>query len=286
VSISERLERIRSWLARGLASCGACLVLTHAPSARAYHTDEERITDDTADTQGWGDWRLGIFKLEFTPLPGFTVGTYLGPWAFPAPNVHAKFRFLNTAPLSLAIGAGFTRFNARDLFWLNIDDSLRFYCVPVEAVATAHVLPWVSVSAGAVWTTIAGQGQLPEQGTADGALNGAATNLQFHATIELRLSRVTALLLHARYLPYQNVAGSGIVTLRPDEYTTLEIHGGLEYDIIDMRNSTSLSASTVFSLEHFNLRLGLGYGNYNISGANIMVPVRQFYPDFDLYWTF
>jgi hypothetical protein len=285
VSSFEPLVRARAGRA-ALGACAACLALAFAPSARAYHTDEERITDDTADTQGWGDWRLGLFKLEVTPLPGFMVGTYLGPWALPAPNVHAKFRFLNTAPVSLAIAAGFARFDAQDLFWLDVDDSLRFYCVPVEGLATFHIAPWVSVSGGAVWTTISGKGNLPDQDQLDGALNGAATNLQFHSTIELRLSRVTALLLHGRFLLYQNIEGGGVAYYRPDDFTTLEIHGRLTNEVIAFRNAASLTVSTVFSLAHFNLRLGLGYGNYNISGVNMVVPLRQFYPDFDLYWTF
>jgi hypothetical protein len=35
---------------------------------------------------------------------------------------------------------------------------------------------------------------------------------------------------------------------------------------------------------HFNLRLGLEYGNYHVPMLNLVLPSRGWMPTFDLYW--
>ena len=44
--------------------------------------------------------------------------------------------------------------------------------------------------------------------------------------------------------------------------------------------------SVVFSWKVFNLRLGVGYGNYSIPGINLVLPKKTLIPDLDFYFRF
>ena len=120
----------------------------------------------------------------------------------------------------------------------------------------------------------------------NGTFQGGTSNLQSLYTFELRATRVTAFLLQARFLSFQRANLNGNVVLHPDEFTTVEVHGARDSDALNFRGAYSLGVSALFSWELFNLRLGLGYGNYNVPGLNFMLPMRTPFPDFDFYWVF
>jgi hypothetical protein len=136
-----------------------------------------------------------------------------------------------------------------------------------------------------IWTGVFVKGEL-DQDSFDGTFQGGASNLQSLYTLELRVSRVTALLLQPRFLSYQKASVQGDVVLHPDEFTTVEVHALRDTDALDYRGAYSVTLSAVFSWQLWNLRLGLGYGNYNVPGINFMLPQRTLFPDFDLYLVF
>ena len=82
-------------------------------------------------------------------------------------------------------------------------------------------------------------------------------------------TRAPALVVHARFLAYQYLKASG--EARIYDHTTVEVYGCAE---IDVQNAWSLTLSSVFSWQTFNLRIGFGHGNYNIRVVNFVIPAR------------
>jgi len=55
---------------------------------------------------------------------------------------------------------------------------------------------------------------------------------------------------------------------------------------LNFRNAFSIVPGLAWSWSSFNLRIGVGYGNYNVPGVNFMIEQRTPIPQFDLFWTF
>ena len=155
-----------------------------------------------------------------------------------------------------------------------------FYILPVELVASWRKGDW-TLSPGAIFTKIAVSGEYDED-QFEGAV--AVTNLQLYFTTEWRVSDSIALLLHLRWLAYQDTSAAGTLTLNPDPYTEVEVISDGSSDLLDYHRAASAVASIAFSWEVFNLRLGLGYGNYSIPLLNFVVPHKTPIPELDLYW--
>jgi hypothetical protein len=84
----------------------------------------------------------------------------------------------------------------------------------------------------------------------------------------------------------QRVAANADVTLRPDAFTVVIVHGGAAARDFEVRDAFSIVPSLLLTLGVFNLRLGVGYGNYNIPLVNFVVPERTLIPEADLYFLF
>ena len=57
-----------------------------------------------------------------------------------------------------------------------------------------------------------------------------------------------------------------------------------ELDALDVKNAYSIVPGMAFSWKTFNLRAGLGYGNFNVGGVNFVFPRKTLVPELDLYW--
>src|SRR5690606_20578376 len=98
-------RRLRRWLRAVAAAAGLC---SWSAGAAAYHTDEDRITDDTAWTlQGPKNFRLGLYKASATIADRVVLGTYLWPWLARTASAFGKLRFLSLGPTEWAVAAGF-----------------------------------------------------------------------------------------------------------------------------------------------------------------------------------
>lgn len=264
---------------------GVGLLLAPRP-ARAFHTPEQRTTDDTADTLEPHRLRLGLFRLEYTPWSNVTLGTYPLPWVFSVPNLALKWRYYKGDQVSLAARLGFFGFDTKSLEKLDEQKThATLAVVPFDLAATWRVDKRFSMSFDLIWTSVFIKGEA-DLDSLNGTFQGGTTNLQSLYTLELRATRVTALLLQGRFLSFQRANLNGNVILHPDEFTTVEVHGARDSDALNFRGAYSLTVSALFSWELFNLRLGLGYGNYNVPGLNFMLPTRTPFPDFDFYWIF
>lgn len=271
---------------RALALLGALAwTATCAGTARAYHTERERATDDTAYTMAGGSLRAGLFKLQYSPLDFATVGTYTLPWALLAATVHAKLRLLPSDPVALALQAGFAYFDSSRLSWLDEQaGNAVVTALPLEAFVS-HRMTDLSLSGSVVYTEVDVDGALAMDAF-DGAVEGATDNLQLTATGEIRLSRVIALLVHVRWLVLQRVLAQANARVYPDDFTTVAVHSDVTGGEFVVRDGFSIVPGIHLSWGEVNLRAGLGYGNYNLPLVNFVLPERTLIPDFDLFFVF
>lgn len=257
-----------------------------APDARAYHTDEQRLTDHTAYTLRARDLRLGLFKFQYGIWDPFLVGTHTIPAFVRMANLHIKWRYLNDERWAAAVQAGSYR--------LDVSKLEAFEDSPGDAVISAGTLePSVSyrfddrftLSSTLPYTVVRADGSVNSKAF-DGALTAAVDNLQLTTTLEWRLTRVTALVLHSRYLIFQRAYGDGHATLRPDEYTTVEIEVDAQSAALDFKGAWSVVPTVAFSWGTFNLQIGLGYGNWSIAPLNFVLPKKTLIPDLEVFWVF
>jgi hypothetical protein len=232
-----------------------------------------------------GSLRAGLFKLQYSPLDFATVGTYTLPWALLAATVHGKLRVLPSDPVAVALQAGFAYFDSSRLSWLDDQSGDAVVTVlPLEAFVS-HRMTDLSLSGSVVYTEVGVDGAIALDAF-DGAVEGAADNLQLTATGEVRLSRVVALLVHARWLVLRRVLGAANATAYPDDFTTVAVHSGVGTGDFEAGNGFSIVPGVHFSWGEVNLRAGLGYGNYNVPLVNFVLPNRTLIPDFDFFFVF
>jgi hypothetical protein len=253
----------------------------------ATEEQAQRLTDDTADTLDAGRLRVGVWKIQYGLFDFATFGSYTLPWSVLAANLQAKLRAVQLGPVSIAAQAAFAYFDSTRVRWLDrsVGDAV-VTVVPLEAFFSFHVADALTLSTSAAYTEVAVDGSLSLQAF-DGAGRGASDNFQLTGTAELRLSRAFALVVHGRWLMLQRVVGSANATVYPDAFTTVVVNSNASAsDEFSVRDAFSVVPSVLLSLGVFNLRLGLGYGNYNVPVLNFVLPQRTLIPEFDLYLLF
>lgn len=257
------------------------LAVTAARDARAHHTEEQRLTDDTAYTLQKSTVRLGLFKQQWGPWDRITFGTYAVPWVVGFANAHVKWRYFGGDPLSLSASLGLSRFAPKAV--KESVGSAELGIVPLELGASYRFDERLTVSGGLLYTVVTLKGSYDAA-----ALDGlaAVSNLQLFANLEVRATRVTAFVLAGRYLAFQNTSGRLSATFRPDAFTSVEVQSVGATNALDFPQAFSIVPSVVFSWGTFNLRAGLGYGNYSVPMVNLVLPKKTVVPDLDLYFVF
>jgi hypothetical protein len=259
---------------------------TTARTARAYHTEQEHLTDDTAWTLA-GDkaWRIGLFKAAVGLGDRVTLGTYIWPWVARTPNAYLKWRFYAGDTFNWAVQGGLFRLDTA-AFDQKAPDPPVFTVFSASLLSSLRISADNQLSNGLVFTAVRASGTV-DQDTLRGAGDAGLTNIQYVGAYELRLSQRTAFVLTGRYLIAQVLDASTHFTAHPDAYTTVEVVADAQDDsIVNFRGAFSIVPSFAWSWQTFNLELGLGYGNFNIPGVNFMINRRTLIPTFDLYWTF
>jgi len=255
-------------------------------TTKEARTEHVRVIDQTAYTLEGGRFRLGLFKFQVGIFDFLTVGTYTLPWAVLAATVHAKLRLVEAGPFAVSVQAGFAYFDSRRLQWLNDEiGSAVVTVLPVEAQLSYRPVDALSLSFGAAYTEVAVDGELSVEAF-NGAGRGAADNFQLTGNAELRMSSTLALVVELRWLMLQRVAANANATLYPDAFTVVVVHGGAAARDFEVRDAFSVVPSLLLTLGVFNLRLGVGYGNYNVPLVNFVLPERTLIPEADLYFLF
>lgn len=252
-----------------------------AAPARAYHTAEERLVEETAYTLRFAEAKIGFFRWDFGVLPRIQVGTIPLFWLARVPNLSLKSDVLRMGPVTVAGKVSLATFTAD-----KGEAELRATLVPLEGAVSWRISETFTGSGEVVYTKVGVSGgrDTAESNDLRGAV--AVTNFQVAGTLEWRLSEVTAFLVHGRWLAWQEASGAGDVTFSPDAYTTVEAHLAGKSDVADVSGAWSVVPSFHWSWDRWNLRLGLGYGNWSLPVVHMVVPVKTVIPELDLYWRF
>jgi hypothetical protein len=266
-----------------LAMAVAALV-SLAPRAQADHDEISRATDDTAYTLEGGRLRVGLWKVQYGVFDFATVGTYTLPWVVLAATAHAKLRLISEDPITAAVQVGFAYFDSARLRALDASAGRAIVtALPLEAYVSYRVDETFTLGAGAGYTEVGVDGALWSDAFA-GAGEGASDNLQLIASAEVRLSRVFALVVIGRWLLLQRVFGRAKGTLHPDAFTTVVVNGDAAASEFSVRDAYSVVPSVHMSWGWFNLRVGVGYGNFNVPLVNFVLPDRTLIPELDLFF--
>ena len=278
---------------RGRLAAGLLCVALLAGPARADHDEDEHITDEMPYTLRPDEWRIGLWKLErgFGAGPvDFQLGTYTWPYLLwladlHLVNVYGKATVWRRGPWSSTLGTG--------LVYLRIDgdpddpSEARFTIIPVEGYLGYRLGPRLTFAGGLVYTRVGVDG-FYQPDDDDAFLRGAVAvdNLQIPITMEWRWSRVTAFVLQARFLAFQDTAGDGHGHYDIDDATMVDVVASGESNALEPVESFALTTDFVWSWSHVNLRLGLSYGNVTIPMVNFVSPAKIVFPNLDLYVRF
>ncbi|HEX3773394.1 MAG TPA: hypothetical protein VHV51_02960 [Polyangiaceae bacterium] len=259
---------------------------TRSPPASAFHTADQPITDDTAYTLPKHQVRLGIWKAEYGIFSPLTAGSYVWPWFFAVSNLQAKLRFYQGEAFAISASAAFFHFDTKSLRKLDSSqDHATVDVVPYDLLMSYRFNDRYTLSLDSVFTNVRVDGSL-RRSDFSSAGEGAVDNYQLSTTFEWRYTRVTAFVANYRYLVFQRSAANLNYEAHPDAYTTVVIRGNAQTDALDFRGAASLTLSSVMSWQYFNLRLGVGYGHYNVPGVNFVLGKPSWFPDLDAFWLF
>lgn len=273
-------------VAAATALAAAALAALAPANARAYHDEKNHVVENTAFTLRDDAIRLGLWKGQYGLWGSLMFGTYWAPWLLKVANLHLKWMYWREGPVALAAQAGIYHLDTKSFEKLDEDaGSAVLNVIPLELFGSYRFDEPYWAHASVVYTLVSLEGQLGDEALG-GAGKSALDNLQLTATFEWRVTRVTALLLQARYLVFQRAGLSAEATAMADDYTTVKVHGGATTDALDFPHLFSIVPAAAWSWNTFNLRVGLGYGNFNVPGVNFMIPVRFVVPELDLYWVF
>lgn len=267
-----------------VAASLACAVLGLARPAHAWHTSDERPTDHTAYTLPQGKVRVGLLDVDWGVIDQLMLSTYHPYLTVAFGNAGAKWRIYQGDVFAMSLRAHAFYLNAA-VFQLFEDESASFdiAAVPVESTISLRLHEKFTWSFAHALTTVKVTGSFNEDDFRGAA---AVTNLQVHTNLEYRVNELVALSVRGRYLVFQTAKAAANVTLRPDDFTTVEAAAAGGTDALDFPNVFSVLPAIHFSWRMFNLRTGVGYGSFNIPGINFMLPARTFLPELDMFWVF
>ncbi|HET6415173.1 MAG TPA: hypothetical protein VFG22_02670 [Polyangiales bacterium] len=274
--------------------------------ARAYHTYKERLLDTTAYSLERREFRLGAMKLSYGIFKYLEISTYTVPWlaglfleefeTIGSPNVEFKSTLINRNRFALSVSVEFLwgRVSSCTNPMLNPDGQLctteaefstvNWLVYPISVTSSVRINSRISIHIGGQYTaTQATGGTRPFEGDISGS--AVVNMLQIYGMFEWRLSRVVALTVTTRWLPYvsQTVVRGQIVV---DDDTGATI--GIQADILD-NNAFAVIPGAVFSWNRANIRLGVGYGAFFVEPVGLVVPasvLSSISPEFDVFVRF
>ena len=268
-----------------LLSAGLAIAAWSLPAA-GYHTRATPITDETANTHSAGRIRLGPFKAEYGVFDTFMLGTYVLPWVALAPNLYGKWKFFEKGDWSVSTALGGLTLDLSRLEPLEENFATATITLgrfePTVSWRLSERFTW---SSSTPYSEVAVRGEIDPEAF-EGALQGAIDNFQLTQTLEWRATSVTALVVHGRASLSGRASAAGRFKLAPDKYTSIEARGAVSTRNIKPFEALSLVTSVALSFQHFNLRVGAGYGNWNIAPFNFQLPKKTPIVDLDVYWLF
>ncbi|QQR90318.1 MAG: hypothetical protein IPJ88_00760 [Myxococcales bacterium] len=261
---------------------GIALCSLRATPSSAYHDEKQSVVTDTAHQLDRHESRLGIWRYDYGFAPWLQLGTYHFLWLLRVPNLQAKLNLYQDKDWTIALSTGFAWVNLGNFKSFDKNSNARITSLPFQAAVSYRFNRRfeLSVMPSYTYTVLKGDYEADEfEGLA------AVSNLQWVAVLQWRFSRVFALMLHARWLVFQGAAANVSSTVSLDDFTTARVHAAVKTDALDFK-AYSLVPSMLFSWSSFNLRVGLGYGNYNVPLFNFVLPTKSIIPELDVFWRF
>lgn len=267
-----------------------CLALCLNPGrAHAYHTDKNRLTDWTAYTLNQNQFQMGLFSLEYGIFDQLMVGTYTVPWvAYAVTGKTVVNGLIKVRPLTIG---NFTMAGRATVFYVNAQDvtvpdfiehgNVKATFVPLTLAASYAFSSAWNLSLEGTFVKIFADADGNVQ-SSDFSGTGAHENLQIASQLELRLSRVVALTLRGRWVPW--ASATAIETT-----ATLDSGGQLELQAAattPITNAWAVIPGVALSWGVFNLQVGLGYGNVFLPGIGLVSENRYPAPEFNIYARF
>ncbi len=265
-----------------LAALTALVVVGIAGPVAAYHDDRGKVTADTAHSLGAGDLRVSLWTLDVGVIDGLQVGTIYLANLLRFYNAGVKWTFWEDGPIALSARL--------DVAYIDFEQ----WPVKSSSPAEAFVVPFelagswqLSQAWGLHLTTVFTQ--IDASATPDSeALQGAAglDNAQLVFAVHWRLGRITTLFLRGRQLLFQEAGGAVDARIDIDDKTTARVVAEGDTDAVDFGGARSAVVGAIWSGKHFNLRAGVGYGNWSLPVVNFVTPKPLPILDLDLYFRF
>ncbi|MSP73009.1 MAG: hypothetical protein EXR76_12765 [Myxococcales bacterium] len=266
----------------------ALLLALQAPVlAHAYH-DTSPAIEYSAETLHAQEFRLSLTRVEFGVIDKLHLGTYTLPWLLKVKNARGRYKFYDDEEFAFSADLG--------LFWLSLSDlesfddgggsqDATFVTVPVQLNGTWKLKSSDRLSLGLSYTPIFLSGVSVVGENVDIRGIGATETVALHPSYELRVSRTLAMVLDAHVLVLQRAQLDGAESIQLDKRTRATLYQSAEADLKTGKQA-NLTLSALWSWEVFNLRIGLGYGHYNLPVAHLFYPTPFVMPEFDFYARF
>lgn len=232
----------------------------------------------TAHTLDRGELQIGLIASDVGIFDELDVGVDHLYYLLPFVNARTKARLYRNDRWAVSLQASFYYINTDWIFWLKSPSTRGwFVAVPLELAFSAPLTRHLSLHTVVALTLGTGEFQ---QRADDVAGMAASNNLQIMLTPEWRFNRAWALNLRFRVAPWISLAGNGSATVQYDATTV--VRGYAEGDIDTSESEFAISGVATIHFTHgwFNSRIGAGWGNFNLRGANQLALVRT--PIFEL----
>jgi hypothetical protein len=249
---------------------GASFVAT---PAHADHDDVDgRATYQTARTLSQGELEIGLMTTDVGLFDAWNVGLDHLYFALPIFNLHTKVRIYRDEDFAISVSGSVYYFNV-DLFWWANSPTTRGWLVawPIDATVSIPLADRFSLHTFAVLTMTSGK---LEQSGDDYGGTAAANNFQIGLTPEWRITSHVALNLRLRFAPWVDVSGAASGTIQLDPATTVDVGAEAELDTSEAELAFSALLAIHLVWDWFNLRLGAGWGNFNLPGLNFLFVQR------------
>jgi hypothetical protein len=268
----------------GPSAALAQVVTTTAPPAAPppLTNSFNPLTEYTARTIGARQVKVGVLAIDLGVTDWLTIGTDPPAWALRAvgsvlvPNLHVEAGFLRTPFLQLS-GRG-------AVYYADISTSKasgHLLTAPVSLLATVPIGARVFLHMEGAYNWVRGFGN-GDESRAEIRGSVAARTAQVGAMVEVRLSRVVALLGRGRFQAHTSplvLSGSGM----PDAYTNVQVEAQVR--ALDEHPWMALGG-VACTWKHVGFTAGAGYGNYFVPGLNIAIPSTGVVPEASLWAIF
>lgn len=252
-------------------------------TARAWHTEDERILDSTANALRAGEARVGLWRTGMGITEELSVETSPALWiagaaiGAPVPNVALTTVLYDRGGWTASVRAGVIHvgINGGNL-------ATSVFLMPVTAAVSRRFDARWSAHARVTAVAAAGAATVDDDVMPfDGRLLGSM--LHADITVEMRVHRAWALSLTLRYLPWH--APVAVASdMEAGENTSAQVR--LNLNVEDLDHAYQVMGAVHGSFKTVNIRLGTGFGDFFLGEGALVVPWRFIVVDAAVFFRF